>query len=332
MTRPGQRIRALSLRWCSDRARRRLIDPALADFQAEFASARRSGSRQRLLLTLAAGYPAIAKVLVIGGCGDLRAQLRSWQPAERAGARGGVRVGLVIVAMATAFLEVPHLANHMDLSVWPSLYLIPQALPLSVPFGLAVAAAWTLRGAARTRKLAAAVLWVAAMASAVMFANLNWLVPEANQAFRVHMVAQLDPRHDPSKPLARGFNELGWSQARQRLRQVRARADTSEIRRFETSYYRRFAISVTPVAIVVLVVALAFWRDWTRGGLIGVALGVCVANYTLMWSALSFAQFDILAPIAISWIPNLMCGLAALLLAFGGRAAAATVPPADSPR
>ena len=325
MTGPGRRVHALATRWCSERARRRLIDPALADLQTEYAAARRTGSRARMVRALATGYVAIAKVLVIGGCGDFRAELRSWQPAERAGARGGAWVGLVIIALATALLEVP-LLTRMDVSAWLSIYLIPQALPLSVPLGLAVAVAWTLCGVARTRKLAAAALVVAALAAATMFANVAWVLPEANQAFRQRAFEQLAPHANPPR---RGDNELTWSEARKRQADLRARSNTAAVRAFESTYYLKWAMSLAPLPIVGLIVAIAFRRAWTRAGLTSVALGLCASHFALLMSTRTLANLEILPPIVLGWSADAICMLAAVVLACGSRAVT-KAPPAPT--
>ena len=328
MMAPGRRVHALATRWYSERARRRLIDPAMADLQAEYAAARRTGSHAHVFGALVAGYLAMAKVLVIAGCGDLGAGIVTWQPEERAGARAGAWVALIVVSVLTAlFVSLP--LARLDASLWLSIYLIPQALPLSVPFGLAVAVASMLRGAALTRKLAAAVLVAGALASVGMFANFSWLIPESNQRFREMVWAQLDPHPNPSTPLGRGLNELGWSDARKRLREMRARADTGELRRSETTYYRRFAMSVTPMVIVGLIVAIAFRRAWTRAGLTSVALFLCASHYALQSSTWTLVDITIVPPIVLVWTPDAICGLAALLLACGSRSVP-TAPPAPT--
>ena len=94
MTRPGDRLRHVASRVCSERNRRRFVEPAIADLQAEFAAARRGGSRWLALRALAAGYLSVGKVVIIATCGDLRDEARTWQPEERAGARRGALVAI----------------------------------------------------------------------------------------------------------------------------------------------------------------------------------------------------------------------------------------------
>ena len=182
-----------------------------------------------------------------------------------------------------------------------------------------MAVAWTLCGAARTRKFAAAALVVATLASAGHVrqrrrgSSRKPIRPSASTCWRSGTVPQ------SIHALPRGINELTWSGARERLREARARANARETRELETLYYGKFAMSVTPVAIVALVVALAFRRPWTRAGLTSVALAVCAVNYALVMASPFLSDFAIVPPIVLGWTPDAICGLAALLLAFGAQ-------------
>lgn len=63
MTRPGTRLRALSTRLCGERMRERLIDPAIADLQAEYEDVARPNLVWRGRWVLLTGYLAWAKVM-----------------------------------------------------------------------------------------------------------------------------------------------------------------------------------------------------------------------------------------------------------------------------
>jgi hypothetical protein len=104
MTRPGDRLRRLATRLCSERTRRRLIDPAVADLQAEAANARRN-SPWLTALALTRGYLSIAKVMAIAACGDLLHEATSWRPEERAGVWRGARTALAATIVATIAFE-----------------------------------------------------------------------------------------------------------------------------------------------------------------------------------------------------------------------------------
>lgn len=195
MSRPGDRLRKLAAGVCSERTRRRLIDPAVADLQAEAAATRRAGSPWRTLCVLVAGYLSVLKVLFIGACVELRVDAPAWEREESSRARRGVWVAAGIIGVATAVLEFPTVhamppAQGLAERIRLATYLAPSTLALLVPLGLAVATAWVLHGAGRSRKIAGVALAGAALVSVSMFANLAWLTPEANQAFRERVMVQ----------------------------------------------------------------------------------------------------------------------------------------------
>ena len=312
MSRPGARLRRLAARICSERTRRRLVEPAIADLQAEFAVARSTGARWRTLRTLGAGYGSIAKVFAIAAVGDLRNEASSWQPEERAGARRGVFVAIVTTVIATAAFVAMPVSGSQDWALL-GLYLTPSTLAMTVPLGLMLGVARTFHGTARTRKLAAAAIVLAALCSIAMFANLGWLTPEANQAYRETRFAhQFENGNAP--PLERGFFELTWSGMRARLREARATESLHEVRYLEVAYHRNLAITVAPLAMVGVILALAFRRRWGRCGLTGAAVVLAVAH-VLLSMALTFFGGHVRAPtFVIGWSVTALFAAAALLI------------------
>ena len=308
MSRPGDRLRALATRLFSERTRRRLIDPAIADLQAEFAASCRTGSAFHRLRALAAGYISVVKVLVIATCGDLRQGATTWTPDEVASTRRGALIALAVTAAGTA-LFTGHILGDVGFAQYQ--YLVPSALPLSVPLGLAIASAWMLHAAVRTRKIAAALLITGGLMSAAMFVNLGWVVPDANQAFRAAVYARLDPT---GAAPARGANELRSAELRERMFERRNSGHESEARWLELTYYRRWSMSATPLAMVALMVALAFRRRWSRQELTSVAVGISMAHYALVISAFSLAELHVARPIVVGWAAPFLCLAAALLL------------------
>jgi hypothetical protein len=338
MTRPGRRLRALYVRWCSDRTRQRLIDPAVSDLQVEYEQARRSGSRMRAAWALVGGYAAVAKTIFFGCVDELATELQVWRTEELEGFRRAARAGAVLLTLGTALLVTPTL----HAVVWPveqldwgarsqlAVYLIPSALVLSAPYSLALAVAWMLCGAARTPKVAAAGFAVATALSAATFVNLVWLTPEANQLFRERAYAAIAP--DAPAPPAPGLHELTWTETRQRRVEVHARADAREIRMFETWHHRRFAISLAPLALVALVVALAFRRSWTRAGLTSTALAACATNYMLLMWGLWAGRRGSVPPVVGGWSADAVCALAAVAVTCVPRRRRASAPPVDLTR
>ncbi|HEV8397178.1 MAG TPA: LptF/LptG family permease [Vicinamibacterales bacterium] len=316
MTRPGDRVRRLAMRCCSERTRRRLIDPAVADLQAEVAAARRTGSAWQTVRAFVAGYGSILKVMIIGLCGELRSAA-TWEREEATRARRGAWVALGIIIVSTVLLELPLLRSMSSTvlgvgeRVRMATYLAPSTLALSAPLGFAVATAWALHGAARRRKVAAAALLAAALTAPAMFANLGWVTPDANQAFRETVLAH----HVPPVPVpVRGDGELRLGDLRDRLRQARDGAREQEARNLETLYYRKWAMSATPLAMVGLIVALAFRRPWTRAGLIAMACGVYAGQYALLLVTFPLADAGMARPIVLEWAGNTVYAAAAVLI------------------
>ena len=288
MTPPGLRLRALSLRWCSDRARRRLIDPALADFQAECAAARRTGSRARVFRTLVAGYLAMAKVLVIAACGDLRAasSMTAWQPAERAGARAGAWIALM-VARCDGTPRGAGLDGH-GISTWlPSTFCRRRCRS-------ACRSAWRSRSRGRcagprgreARRRGAG----GDVASAGHVRQPEVARPGIQSGLPRELAGPVRSVRRSIHPRATGINEFTWSGSAGTAPRGRARADTGETRGVGNGGLPEIRDEVTPVAIVGLVVALAFRRPWTRAGLTSVALAVCAVNYAAVMSARAWSD------------------------------------------
>ena len=334
MNHPGDGLRQLTTRFCSERNRRRLLDPAIADLQAEFAAARRGTSRWGVPRALASGYVSVAKVLVIAICGDLRHEARSWQPAERALARGGIRVAVIMTAAATALTIIYTLSKFTFHAEFPGrnpvawalimraglgIYLLPSTLALTLPFGLVLGTAWTLRGTARTGKLGVGAMVLAVACSLGMFVNIAWLTPEANQAFRQIAVARFF-HWDEDRPLTRGENELTLAVLRERIAVARQFGLPQNARFFETLYHKKLAITAAAVPMIGVLLALAFRRKWNGAPLIAAAIAVFALYYTGLWTSVYANAIFSAPPIVAAWLPNGLVAAAAILLAAAPRA------------
>jgi hypothetical protein len=311
MSRPGDFVRRTATRVCSERMRRRLIDPAVADLQAEVAEARRTGSTWRLLQSLTAGYLSVAKVLVIAACGEFRQHATTWERHEVAGVVRAALIAGGTISVATLLLALPFIVQSSYPNPgWLAVYLIPSTLPVSVPLGFAVATAWALHGAARTRRVASVVLFTAALTSAAMFVNMVRVVPDANQAFREAVAAKLNPAGPAPR---RGSNELRLTELRVALREAQALGRDDEAWQLETTYYRKWTLSVTPLAIVGLVVALGFTRRWTRRRLTVTACGVFFVVHFPLWTSAGMLS-SVARPMVIEGAGPALCAAVSLLV------------------
>ena len=311
MNRPGDRLHRLATTVCTERARRRLIDPAIADLQSEVATARHAGSAWRTGRALVTGYLSIAKVLAIAACGDLWTAASTWQPAERTSARRGMLVALLTTTVATGLLvAIFDNALQTDWRLWA--YLVPSMLTAALPLGLLVGTASTFQGAGRTRKLAASCVVAAALCSIAMYVNVSWLTPESNQTFRERALQQISGRLDA--PVQRGLHELTMPALRNRIETEKAAGHPSVWHVSELVYYQRYVIATTMLPMIGVIVALAFRHRWERGRLTVAALVTFGVYYAMLTGSRTISETLSIAPIVTAWAgPVLITGTALLL-------------------
>lgn len=322
MNRPGDRLRRLAARVCSERTRRRLVDPAVADLQSEYAAAQRAGSAWRTLLTLSAGYLSIGKVLAVAVCGDLRTEASTWQPEERAGARRGLLVALLTTKVATSVLVVNFVSATIPIPWTWTFFLVPSMLTAALPLGLVLGAAWTFQGGGRTRKLAAASVATAAVCSIAMYVNVAWLTPDSNQTFRERAVA-LEQGREGIVPVPRGLHELSMPALRARIVEEANSGRPHRARVAESVYYQRFVIAVATIPMIGVIVALAFRHRWERGRLTAAALVTFAVYYAALTSSRSLSETLAVAPIVTAWAgPAVITGAALLITSLRPRARA----------
>jgi hypothetical protein len=295
----------------------------VADLQAEAANARRN-SPWLTALALTRGYLSIAKVMAIAACGDLLHEATSWRPEERAGVWRGARTALAATIVATIAFETYAMSGvrwmvteSSDGSGWPglftqavmSIYLAPSTLVLTLPLGLVLFVATTFQGTACTAKLAIATVTLAMLCSAAMFANVAWVTPEANQAFRQITFSRLQP----GTVLARGDNELTLRVVRARLKAAQKLGVANDVHFLERLYHQKLAIASAALPMVGLMLALAFRRNLSRARLTLVAVGLCVMYYAGLELATDASALGV-PPIVAAWWTNGACTTMAIAL------------------
>lgn len=191
MTLPGVGLRRVLARWCTEKAVRQRIDPAIADLQSEYRQAARHGHRWLARWICLAGHLALLKVLAV--C-LFETVVALWDEMSSRWNRDDTRTLARVVASAvpvmvaaTVLLNLPFshfVRNDPDSShVAMGVYLVPHALTLAVPVALLIAIGVAVRRAV-SRPLSAAMMVIAATCSIVSFLNAGWITPAANQAFR----------------------------------------------------------------------------------------------------------------------------------------------------
>jgi hypothetical protein len=313
MRRTGVRLRAFASRWFSDRTMAHVIDPVLADLQAEFEEALHHGKVWRSRWVWVAGHIALVKaVSCYGAISTMRVLAEASEDGHALRRTLGcslVSAGLVAVALVASDLRKIVPPDHPNPGTLAFLWM-PSVVPISLAAGLLLGIIWGMgRGPASWRSRAFLLL-VAVLWSTVSFVMLAWVVPQTNQAYRVAVFGA---------PLPKGAHELSIGELRRSIdgagRSVPADARPDDVRRLTLVYHGRSAIAAMPVAFALFGFALAN-RRWRRRLAPLVASGAAIAGYIVLQRAvtMSFAN----APAAaVAWTPNLVllgvsCALRAL--------------------
>jgi len=185
-----------------------LIDPVISDLVCLHAETLLRGQVWRSRWIRLAGSLAFWKVIGLYSVERTVPLAQEWAAADdRAlGRTFGFFVSWMVFAVG-CFVWLPIQRHIRRVSVgdaaWMTLYLIPQAIAVASPFALAIGTLCGLRGRNVSRQTQRSLVVTAALLSVVMFIMLGWIVPDANQAFRVLIAHRMVPR---------GMNELTLGQ------------------------------------------------------------------------------------------------------------------------
>jgi len=283
MTPPGHRLRRIAARVCDRTTMVTVIDPAIADLQHEAEMAQRSG-RRRTRPSLGR-YAAVWQVVGYGISRSLIRGAMTGFTAERALVRRTLLVAWVAGSAITVLLALlPLLLGPRPSAVASPgllfLCLLPQAAALGIPIGLSCAVVFAMRARPLAIGLVASFCALALLASGLTVVILEWLVPDANQAFRT--VAS-------GTPVARGLGELG-------LTALARRSDAASI----LVLHARLSLAAATFTLAApgLVVVRLFRRRWVAV----VAWSVSVTLYFACASTLAY-QLGPRAPILAAWGP-----------------------------
>jgi hypothetical protein len=254
----------------------RLVEPIVADLQAECAASAAHGAwRTRWLVwrSYAAFWNALA----------LHFLMSTFQPSRPDANDSIGRVAafsLGALAIMTALMVVPPMLEFkwdggpLD-RLWLIILLVPQALPVSIPSGICIGIMCAMRGRRAGARHVAAVLAIAAAATFAVWTMLEWGMPWGNQAFREFFAARLgDGRPVHLEP---GLNELGLSRLSQRT-DARAVQHTRLLWAlcFATVPLALFSVGLARVvrrlAVAVVFSVTAIWIYWALMATIDAAL------------------------------------------------------------
>lgn len=315
MKRPGARFRAIAARQCSAHTMERLVDPTLADLQAEYENAARRNRKWESRWILALGHIALIRVMALHGGLQAVEFVRCSTGDDRRALIRTVRASAAILLVGTLVLIAPFLKY-----LWPgrpdsaerALYLIPQALPVSIPVGLTFGILWGLGKVAGSPRSRTLILLLATLASVASFTMAAWFGPIANQAFRVSMIGH---------PVPKGVNELTLGELRRLLDpgavEQRPFAAPSDLRSLALNYHSRWALAGAPLVLALFALAVTRRRQYGR---IVPLLAGCFAiwgYYVVMYSARRLGLGQTLSAFAAAWAPNvalLLVSVAAIRL------------------
>lgn len=306
---PGRILRRFAVRVLPEATIRRVVDPVLADWQAEYEETASRASTWRRNWVRYSGYGILLKALVSYGCFQLAASWHGWSSDER----GSLSRMLVTTATATvAFIGLLAFKPALDLGLQLRrasivALLIPQAVPIAAPLGLLLGILYASRRGPLSRRVTRASVAVAVVVSLGSFVLLDKVMPAANQGFRLMVFEQLQPaferdsRRVSTSQLQRGPAELTLAELRQQIDETRRDGSSFEsVRRldFHLQQRRALALAALPLAIFALVVA-------TRRRYGAFALGTAGALYYILMIASEQLTRVGAMPALVVWLPHL---------------------------
>jgi hypothetical protein len=309
--RPGRRLRSLAGRVCSRSTMDRLIDPLIADMQCEDEQANRRGQRWSRVWTLVEGYVAFWTVLLLHvPVISTRRVLLEWTASDhRAIGRALGSAALTMIILTAVFIAPPlrGIIRNEGQIPWLLVLLLPQSLPLSLPPSVFVGVLYGLRNRAVTFSVRRAILVIGLVGSLVSFGTIKWLMPAANQAFRVTIARQ---------HLVRGLNEMSFASLREQALAKKHDGRLDQAGTLFFSYHARWALIGAALVFALFglgVTALRAGRAATAGiGMIG-----CVVYVTYFFE-MSYTPASVFSDepvaLALAWLPNILLILASAAL------------------
>jgi lipopolysaccharide export LptBFGC system permease protein LptF len=128
------------------------------------------------------------------------------------------------------------------------------------------------------------------------FTLAAWVVPAANQAFRVSM--------SHGRPIARGVSELTLGEIRQQLKSRTPRLAAGAANSLAVNYHLRWALGSAPFVLTLFTVALMSRRQWGRMIPLLVGCLVVLTYPFMMYSTGRLELHQTISPLAAAWTPN----------------------------
>ena len=324
MTRPGDRLRSFAARWCGTDTLTRVIDPLVADLQAEYHDARASGFVWRSRWIRIAGLATFIRVVATCAVRSATREMTIWPDEDRRALGRTVGVAAIAITACMTLLLAWPIVRHLQRfpGDWSILYVVPQAIPFAVAFGLSFGA-WLGPGRGLTSsRLRLAVVALALLGSAASFATMSWIAPTANQTFRVAVFRSQPAANEGARStaLSRGMAELTRPELKARIETLsregaNAPSALRELATLELRYHTGAALPAASLAIVLLAIAAIPRRQLPSWILGAAALAGCAGYFVLLVKGAGWGQDGSLSPFLAAWLPNLVFGgLAGILM------------------
>lgn len=301
-----ERLRAIAARLCGASAIERVIDPVVTDIEIEYRraiAARRTWSSRGIRI---AGYFALLKVVVLY---TYDRTAHDWHADDRRALARMVAISAIAFIIAALLLIAPAAGPTPGLL----LCLIPQALPIAVPVGVTWGILCGLGGRVVAVRLNGAILALAFACSAGSLATMVWLMPAANQAYRVSVMERLTPR-GKTVTLRPGPNEMPIGELRRRVASLAQSGPLGTARSWAWGYYLRWSLPWAPLALALFALAVTN-RLPVRGWVVAAAAGAaCFAYWLLLFAAAEATRQTHLPVVALVWLPNLVFAVASTAL------------------
>ena len=301
---PGRTLHRLAAAVCTAKSLERVVEPAIADLQQEYAEAAARPAVQRMVV-LISGYEAVLEVMIMSALDSQPLTSDERHAVWRMLAwTGGIvlAVAALLITVLLASLE-PRVSG---LRPWHLLLAFPITLPFALPFGLLIGITFGL-GDAVSRRTSKIVLAAGVAASLVSMLTLVSAGPMAARAFRNRMTPLMAPRV-ATVPIGMRMSEL------ERAAEVaQSEGYVDRARRFTWNYHMRWAMALAPLLLSVFWFAVkGRWAAIPRSAV----LAACGSYFLLFLAGLALVfELRFLPPMAAAWMPNaVFAAVAALLL------------------
>ena len=221
MTLPGARLVLLAQRVIDRRTMMRLVEPAIADLRHEYQDASHQPGQWPRRRALVRGYVSLMRIAPAVAFGCLQRGASGFAREDDGLLGQLLLITGVAAAVLTALLALPASRFHIGHAPLLLALVVPQALAVGLPLGWLVGTLVALRERPmlRSRVAAARLAVVTLVVCVCTLLTTGWLVPAANQRFRVVVATTLASRDGRPVPvnLAPGANEMTFAELSRRI-------------------------------------------------------------------------------------------------------------------